>query len=173
MTSINSEDNYSVKPFLDKINLIFNSILALPLVAFGWMYLEAKAGRFSTNLDTMNANLINFIVPFVVLSIIGFSFYRFKRKVAGISDDLPLSVKLESYLKIALVTYAGLELALVLSVVGYYFTLSNTMVVMFVIVLVFFSLNKPTPMRIANNLNLKDRDRDVMMNKNVEENKSE
>jgi hypothetical protein len=173
MTTTKNDKFYSVKPFLDKINLIFNSILALPLVAFGWLYLEAKAERFEAFANSSTANIINFIFPFVVLSVIGVSGYLFKRKVSQISKEKNLEAKLDEYLRIALMKYAGLVLALVISVIGYYLTLSNTMVVMFVIVLVFFSINKPSALRIANNLNLKDEDKDVMMNKNTDIEKKE
>ncbi|MDH5366024.1 MAG: hypothetical protein OEW67_03500 [Cyclobacteriaceae bacterium] len=164
MNDKNNRDFFSVKQFFDKINLIFHSILALPLLVFGWLFLEAKNGRFSA-VETAGMNIINFILPFLILIIIGFSFLVFKKELKKINNELPLSKKLESYLKCALMKFAGLEFALVLSVLGYYLTFTNTFVAMFMIILVFFSLSKPTPYRIVNNLQLKGEERDMVINK--------
>ena len=62
-----------------------------------------------------------------------------------------------------------LEIGLVFSVVGYYLTVATSFVAMFVIVLVFFSLVKPTPYRIANSLRLKGKEKDIVLNKRIED----
>lgn len=165
MTSTNKENDFSVKPFLDKINLIFNAILALPLVVFAWLYLEAKSGHVFTDFNPTVLNTLNFIIPILVLSIIGVTFRTFKRKVNAIAKDIPLSEKLDHYFTFEMYKYAGLESALIISTVGYYSTYSNTMVVMFVIVLVFFSLHKPMGSRIANNLGLGKEEKELLIRK--------
>lgn len=168
---MNNEINkevFSVKPFFDKINLIFHSILALPLVVFGWLFLEAKNGRFSV-VETTGMDMLNFIMPFLTFIIIGFSFLVFKKQLKKINNELPLSEKLDNYLKCVLIKFAGLEFALILSVLGYYLSFTNTFVAMFTIVLVFFSLSKPTPYRIANNLQLKGEERDIVISKTEKE----
>ncbi|MDH5476631.1 MAG: hypothetical protein OEX22_13115 [Cyclobacteriaceae bacterium] len=164
MSNENNEKLYSIKSFFDKINLFFHGILAVPLTVFGWLFLEAKDGRYST-VEVDNMDVFNFLGPIVIFGIVGISFSLFKKKLRKIDNHLPLQEKLENYLKCSWIKFIGLELALILSVLGYYLTFTNTFVAMFMIVLVFFSLSKPTPYRVVESLQLKDDEKDSVVNK--------
>ena len=165
MEKENNQEEYSVKPFLDRINLIFHGILALPILAFAWFFLESNAGNLEPMVGGTTFGFVSLIVPVFILGICTLSFLIFRRKLTYIDEKLELSKKLESYYHAALIMFAGLEGALVLSIVGFFLTLSNTFTAMFVIVLVFFSLIKPTPNRIANHLRLEGEERDIVMNR--------
>ena len=157
-------ENFSVKSFFEKINLIFHGILAIPLAIFGWLYLEAQNGSQLT-VEDVNMDVLNFIMPFFILGTIGASIFLFRNRLKLIDSKLLLPEKLDKYLLSSLIKFAGLELALILSVVGYYLSYSNTFVAMFVIVLVFFSLSKPTTYRVADALRLEGEERDLVINK--------
>jgi len=165
MSQEESQGGYSVKPFYDKLNLVFNAILALPLLAFVWLYLESNAGRLLPILDNSAAETLNFIIPIIVFGVIFASFYLFRIRISKIDRSIDLEPKLNAYFVVCVVMYAMLESALVISLIGYYLTLANVFIGMFVIVLVFFSLHKPTPYRIVKNLQLEGEERDQMMQK--------
>lgn len=165
MPEPSQSNEYSVKPFYDKLNLVFNAILAPPLLAFVWAYLESTAGNLEPILDESSVNTVNFIMPLVVFGLIITSFYLFRNRLSTIEPSKSLSQKLEEYFTTCIVMYALLEFGLIISVVGYYLTLGNVFLGMFVVVLVFFSLHKPTPYRIAKNLRLKGDEKEQMIYK--------
>ena len=70
-------ENFSVKSFFEKINLIFHSILAIPLTIFGWLYLEAQNGS-TLAVENAKMDVLNFVMPFFILAIIGGSISYFE-----------------------------------------------------------------------------------------------
>jgi hypothetical protein len=128
------------------------------------LYLEAQNGS-TLAVENAKMDVLNFVMPFFILAIIGGSIFLFRSHLKLIDTKLFLPDKLKKYLHSSLIKFAGLELALILSVVGYYLSYSNTFVAMFVIVLVFFSLSKPTTYRVADALRLEGEERDLVINK--------
>jgi small-conductance mechanosensitive channel len=143
-----------------RLNLVFHAILALPLVAFVWLYLESKAGN-STPLvsEEYVIQSLNLVIPVLVLGLILAAFVIFKSGLRSINPKNELLARMTIYFNKSIVLFAMLEMALILSLVGYYLTQKDAMLAIYVIVLVFFSLYKPTLQRVSNQLGVKGEDK--------------
>lgn len=151
--------------FYNRINLIFHAILALPLVAFVWLYLESKAGNISPLLENQSTiGVLSFVSPILIIGLIVGAFFLFKSGLRTINPNMPLLERISIYSKKSMLLYAMLEMGLILSVLGYYLTQENVFLAMSIIVLIFFSLYKPTFERTCNQLNIKGEEREFVIN---------
>jgi len=149
----------------NRLNLIFHAILAPPLVAFVWLYLESKSGSISPLLeDDSTAGTISLVFPIVVMGLIAGAFFLFKSGLRKINPSTQLIEKMKNYTRLSIVLFGMLEMGLILSVVGYYITQKDTFLAMYFVVLIFFSLYKPTLQRIVGHLNIKGDERDFVIN---------
>ena len=151
--------------FYNQLNLIFNAILAPPLVAFVWLYLESNAGNILPVLDNEStSNILNFTIPILIIGMIVLAFFVFKSGLRTIDPAIELISKASVYREKSMLLYGILEVSLMLSVLGYYLTQEGVFLGMYMLVLVFFSLYKPTLGRIAKHLNLKGDDQKFLIN---------
>lgn len=148
----------------NRINLIFHAILAPPLIALIWLYLESKAGSIDPVLGNQSSiSMIRIVFPSVTIGIIAGSFYIFKSGLRQIDPATELIGKIKTYSEKSLLLYAMLEIGLVLTVLGYYMTQGGVFLAMFMVVLIFFSLYKPTLERICSHLHVKGEDRNFVI----------
>jgi len=151
--------------FYNRINLIFHAILAPPLVAFVWLYLESKAGNISPLLDNESTiSVFSFICPILIIGLIVSAFFLFKSGLRRINPSIQLIERMKNYTRLSIVLFGMLEMGLILSVVGYYITQKDIFLAMYFVVLIFFSLYKPTLQRIVGHLNIKGDERDFIIN---------
>jgi hypothetical protein len=149
----------------NRLNLIFHAILAPPLIALIWLYLESKAGSIEPLLGNQSSiSMIGFVFPSVTIGIIAGSFYIFKSGLRQINPTTELMEKIKTYSEKSLLLYAMLEIGLVLTVLGYYMTQGGVFLAMFMVVLIFFSLYKPTLERICSHLHIKGEERNFVIN---------
>lgn len=154
-----------ISDIYNRINLIFHAILALPLIAFIWLYLESKAGSINPLIENQSSiNMIRFIFPIVTIGVIVGAFYFFKSGLRQIDPAVELLGKVKTYSEKSLLLYAMLEVGLALSVLGYYMTQKDVFLAMYMVVLIFFSLYKPTLKRICSHLQIKEEERNFVIN---------
>ena len=95
----------------------------------------------------------------------GIAFVLTKKSLSVFPNDDKLKDKLSVYFRISLIKYAILEGATIVSVVGYYLTLSNVYVGFYVVLLMIFSINRPTVYRISRDLKLEGEEKDIVIHK--------
>ncbi len=148
----------------NRINLIFHAILAPPLIVFVWLYLESNAGGISSIIDDQSTiNILSFIFPILIIGIVVGAFFFFKSSLGTINLDAELIDKVKVYFEKSILLYAMLEVGLILSVLGYYITQEGVFIAVFITVLIFFSLYKPTLQRISKHLNITGEDRNFLI----------
>jgi hypothetical protein len=165
MTSNPQKSAKKLAALYNRINLIFHAILAPPLVVFVWLYLESNAGGISPVMESVSAiSVISFVFPILVVGIIAVAFYLFKSGLRRINPTIDLIEKAPIYAQKSIVLFVMLEVSLMVGVLGYYLTQKDLFLAMYIIVLIFFSLYKPTLERMSDHLGIKGEERDFLIN---------
>ncbi len=164
MNNNNQQSAKNLSTLYDRISLIFHAILAPPLIAFVWLYLETEAGNIASVIDDQSTiDTLRFIFPILIIGAVAGAFFFFKSGLGTINPDSELIEKVKAYFVKAILLYAMLEVGLILSVLGYYITQEGVFIAMFITVLIFFSLYKPTLQRISKHLNIKGEDKSFLI----------
>lgn len=81
--------------FLEKLNNWFNGLIALPLLAAGYGYLEIFSGRLIGVIEPSTSfNIISIVIVVGVVVVLS---RDFKKKIASIQKENDIKEKLESY----------------------------------------------------------------------------
>ena len=158
-------EKFSFKQYYEQLNTIFSALVAIPLLLFIWLYLEASGSNITPIISGNAYNVVNFISSIGIFILIGYTFYLFRKGTSQIEANT-LQDKLQHYKKLSIKTYVLLNIAGAIAVAGFYLVVSNTFVALYVIVLVLLSLLKPTTHRIVKILKLKGAEKDRVLKKN-------
>jgi len=157
-----------LKDYLHKINNLFHVLVAIPLLGFVYLYLESQVGRIQPLINNPDTVLIlHYILPLIIMVDSGIAFLVTKKSLTVFPNDDKLMEKLSVYYRISLVKYVILEGAAIVSVIGYYLTLSKVYVGFYVVLLMIFSINRPTVYRISRDLKLEGEEKDIVIHKKV------
>ena len=152
--------------YSNQLNLTFNALIALPLLAFIYLYLETTQGDLLAIVVEERLSWILIAVIFALSAVMTFfAFFGFRRQLAQRPADADLWSKLVFYKPLVLRHYFMLVLALCLMVIGFYFSQSRWFLVGFVMVMVALARNRPSWDRIAKNLQLDPQERRQVMKK--------
>jgi len=159
---------HDLKDYLYKLNNLFHVMVAIPLLGFVYLYLESQVGRMQPLINNPDTILIlHYILPLIIMVESGLAFIITKKSLSVFPNEDELRSKLSVYFRISLIKYAILEGAAIVSVVGYYLTLSKVYVVFYVVLLMIFSINRPTVYRISRDLKLEGEEKDIVVHKKV------
>ncbi|MBL6448345.1 hypothetical protein JMN32_18675 [Fulvivirga sp. 29W222] len=156
----------SPESFHNKLGFVFHAMLALPLAAFVYLFLELRHRELQPALDN---NAIVFILTYLlpvlgVAAVVG-GYFMFKKELKTVNLKGALRYKLEAYYIASLKLYGLIELGSVIFVVGLYLTTSAVFVLFYVLLLFFMSLNRPTPQKYIGDLRLTEGEREVILHK--------
>ena len=149
------------KKYLERLNLMFYAIIAVPLCAFAWFYLENHAGRQQIQVTEQLRQIFQYVFPLLILVISGFGILIPGNQIKKIDNSSELKDRLIEFQRILLLRYIFFEMACILSVLAYYLTVEKFYAIFFVGTIVLFSLNRPTPFRIISNLKIKGKDKEI------------
>ena len=149
------------KKYLDRLNLIFYGIIAVPLLIFSYLYLENHAGRLQSQMPEETLTTFQYIFPLFIFVALGSGIIITRTRIRRIDTSLDLKLKLKVLQSSLIVRYAHFEGAGILALVLYYLTTEKLYAVLFIITLMFLSLNRPTAHRIISNLNLKGEEKEL------------
>jgi len=131
--------------FYQRFNLIFNGLVAVPLLPFGYIFLETQKETPDPALifGTSGKILMVALLVVVVISIVFSQMYKrsIPEKVKVVSG---IKQKLETYLYEKTRQYLILEAASVSAIIGLYMTKDQLFSVAYVVVLFIYSLSRPT-----------------------------
>lgn len=157
---------HDLKDYLFKLNNLFHVIVAIPLLAFVYLYLESQVGRVQPLINNPDTILIlHYILPLIIMVESGIAFIITKKSLSVFPNHDILIEKLGVYFRISLIKYAILEGAAIVAVIGYYLTLSKVYVGFYVVLLMIFSINRPTVYRISKDLKLDGDEKDIVIHK--------
>lgn len=154
-------DNEEIGIIYRKTEQLTLIILLVALPLFGFVYLYYNSGNLDWNLPELPGFVNGFLIGFSVMLLIG-QFVIFRRKVKLSFNTTELLEKVRVYTDATRQRYLLLFLISILSTIGLLFSKSPIYVVIFAVTLVFFSVAKPTPDRMARLMKLKKEDRELI-----------
>ncbi|GAA0890990.1 hypothetical protein GCM10009122_06690 [Fulvivirga kasyanovii] len=156
----------SPENFHNKLGFVFHAMLALPLAAFVYLFLELRHRELQPALDD-NAVIfiLTYLLPVLGASAVIGGYFKFKKDLKGVNQQESLRDKLEAYYAASLKLYGFIELGSLIFVGGLYLTTSAAFILFYVLLLFFMSLNRPTPQKYVNDLRLTEKEREVILYK--------
>ena len=143
-----------------KLNLIFHAIVAVTMLPFVWLFLEIDSNG-QTGVISDIASIVLFAL--VSLSLTGAAYIYKKKCLEEIGRKSDLRAKLEAYLKILVVNYALLEGGALFATLAFYLTASYVFVVVYLFILLVFSLSRPNLDRTCRELYLNKEERALLI----------
>jgi hypothetical protein len=156
----------SGEQFYKKLHLIFNLTAAVPLLPFTFLYLErgSNSEAFGLASEALSQILI-FALPIMIAITTYFAIKLYRRHSLNASEMVMLRDKMVLYFNAAIWKFATLEIALLIAVLGLYFTNHWVFTVLFVGLLILLSLGRPTIRKIVVDLRLNRDDEKTLIDK--------
>lgn len=134
-------------------------MVALPL--FGVVYLYDTSGNLNWDLPRLPGFIHGFLIGFSVVFLIGqYLIFHQKLKLTFSSEHLLEKVRI--YSEATNQRYLFLFIVSIFATIGLLFNQNPVYTVIFAVTLVFFSLAKPSPDRMARLMKLKKEDRELI-----------
>ena len=145
------------KDFLEIINKWFNGLIALPLLAVSYGYLEIHNGQ----IEPMIASGFYLNISIIVLIIIGVVVFSLKHKqnIRKISSENALRVRLFDFFMISKNYYIIILIFSLVTTILLYATANSSFAGLYAFQLFALSIHKPSMLSVANKLNLKGDER--------------
>lgn len=138
------------------LNLIFYALVGIPLMIFLFLYLRIKDGGYLVSEPNEDLKMIlHFLVPIFCLVNIVLAYNIYSRKIKKVKNTNSLQVKLEGFYNASVLKYSFLAAASIVSIVGLMLTADMIFSVVYLSVLMIYSLNRPTPYRLRKDLKIK------------------
>lgn len=143
--------------FLEKINQWFNGLIALPLLAVAYGYLEIFSGGLN---GLFSVNI--YITVAVIILLLGYSVLttlRYKKLINCISADDSLAFRLEIYFDVSKLFYLKIFVVSMITVVSLYITGSIAYAGFYAFLLFLLSIYRPSLLTVATKLGMKGEER--------------
>ncbi|MFY0690248.1 MAG: hypothetical protein JXQ90_23945 [Cyclobacteriaceae bacterium] len=151
--------------FYQRINLVFNALIAISLLPFAYLYLEMQsAANRQPMIDSSYALAIQIVGLVVVIVLLFIAHSRSKRDFDSLNMDQDLSGKLQQYYQTQLVRYVLMELSAVLSFAIVFLLRDFLFIAVYVIILFWFSFVRPTYENVCKSLRLSKDERERINN---------
>jgi len=151
------------KEFINKLNNLFNGLIALPLLAVGFGYLEIKSGSWEALMPLDNAILFSTNIGLGLLMV--YLSLRFKKESRGLTVYDNIQDKMDGYYRLASFYYWSVFGLSVMSAVLLYLFAHPSYAVLYAFILFWMSIFRPTLKNIADLFGLQDEEKMKFMNK--------
>jgi hypothetical protein len=149
--------------FYQQYVLIYNLIIVISLVPFGWMYLQIEAGNFS---PLINENWIQWIGVIIWGGICLYLIYRSynlaRSRIIKIQGEETVKTKLSVYFNIQMSKFVWYELIAMLTLVGMVLFQPVVFAVLYLFILFVFSLDWPKYTKVVHHLQLNQEEQDLL-----------
>jgi hypothetical protein len=164
MTNIKAFDSWY--SFHQQLVLVFNLIIVVTLVPFGWIYLQVDSGRFEPYFSELWIRFVGALFLFGGASWIIWKSYRGGNEALKDYDQgLTIGQKLRYYYQVQIRKFLRYELACVLIVAGMYFFEPLLFAIAYLFVLFVFSLDWPKYDKVVLQMKFTKEDREVLEQK--------
>ena len=156
-------ENLNAKEYIRKlINIAYLSI-GIPLLLFIYVYLESTAETLIP-IVKQEYNMMAFIPIFIVsLTLIIWGNKKYKNNLSEAEIKDLLSEKLIIYQKGTTVRFVSYSISSLLISIGFFLTDFQVFAALFGIMIVLFSINNPNARKVANDLKLKNDNRNIIL----------
>lgn len=149
--------------FHHRINMVYHGIIAFSLIPFAIIFLEIDSGRSTTS---MIAGKFIYLFHFVMIPIsllpIYFSWKGSKKHIENIAKDVSIKEKLASYFKVQARRYLLLESSAITSLACMWLTTNYLYIILYLVVLVQFSLLRPSQDRVIRDMQFTKEEREQL-----------
>lgn len=154
--------------YYHRLNLVFNLMIAVPLLPFSVIYLGSLKGMVIALEISSQLNLIiDVISTCFIMGLSYYAFHRYKIERAAIYREKGLRTKMTLFYSCLVRTYLYLVIGGCISVSAFSMTYSKIHIVTFVALLVLFSLKRPSLKLIVEELQLVGEDSKVLRNREI------
>ena len=151
--------------YFNKLNLLFNGIIAGTLLPFSIVFLGRQKDKFPPLLDGIPA-LINTVVLLVLAAGIAYlSFRNYKEAFLTYDKSDQLRKKMDFYYQASVKRYFLLGISSVCAIVGLLLNTHGVFVLFYLAVLFIFSLARPDARKLPDILGLSDAEKKMVLEK--------
>lgn len=144
-------------------------LIAIPLPLFSFAYLYTTSPTVTLNIPQL-PQLVNSLLIGAVILLIGLQLILFDREIGRIRrTDMDIESKFGAYASAVIQRFWLLFFAGIFSAVGQLLFENPAFTIAYAVCLVFVSLGKPTPFRIARQLRLRDKEKEMVIEINRRE----
>jgi hypothetical protein len=154
--------------FYQRYVLIFNVIVVISLVPFGWMYLQLEHGLFQPYFSNGSTQWIG---AGVMLPIIAYGLLRSykdaQKNILAIPRDFSVRNKLANYYKLQMRKFVIYEMMAIVSLVGMLIFQPIVFAIFYIFILFVFSLDWPKYVKVVEHLRLSKEEQEVLATSEV------
>ncbi|GEM_PF-3567878 len=149
--------------FINKLNNLFNGLIALPLVLVGLGYLEISSGSWTALMVPPQALVVSTVMGLGVLVV--YLSLRFKKETRSLTVLATVQEKMVGYYRLATFYYGSVFALSILTTVCLYLFAHVAYAVVYAFILFWMSVFRPTLAHLAKLFNLKDEEKRQFINK--------
>ncbi len=149
--------------FINKLNNLFNGLIALPLLLVGFGYLEITSGSWTALMVAPPALLVSTVVGLGLLVI--YLSLRFKKETRSLAVFDTVQEKMVGYYRLATFYYWSVFALAILTTVFLYLFAHVAYAVVYAFILFWMSVFRPTLTSLAKLFDLQDDERRKFINK--------
>jgi Zn-dependent protease len=154
----------SAREYLSRIDFVFHGLIAPPLFAFVYLYLELRDGDLSPYLSHgEGVALSDVVITFIWAGLMLTAFQMHRKKITRIRQMEPLAAKLGPYLTLLLTLSLLFFVISALCVAGLFLYDKNWYIILYFATLIHLSVYRPSPRKVAEALLLKGREYEIMV----------
>lgn len=145
-----------LKPVLKNIILLHTSMVVLQIIVAITLYILQKV--LNPNPSIQHERNIQVIIMCIVIGSLLIGFYIFKKKIEEIRNEEILNNKLTLFSKACFTKFLYVEIACFAAIMGYFLTKNLSFLILFIVLILFFALQRPTILSITNYLKITKKD---------------
>lgn len=142
--------------FYQKLNMIFNGVVASSMIPFAILFLQNQKGESSPIIEENAVLKIGLILG--SLSMLALSNFFGPKWIAIARKQTSLDDKLSAYLAQKIKHYAVIEGAALIALIGFFLMQQQIFSFVYVGILFVFSMHRPTFSRVSKELNVEESD---------------
>ena len=149
--------------FLNKLNNLFNGLIALPLLIVGFGYLEISNGSWSALIEPTNAIIISMVLALgALVTYISLQFKKESRKLTVFDN---IQAKMAAYFSLASFYYWSVFALTIIAAALLFLFAHLAFAVIYAYMLFWMSVFRPTLRSLADLFDLKDEEKLKFLNK--------
>ena len=149
--------------------MVYHSIIAISLIPFALIFLNIDSGASTEPLVGQNLVIVFYIVTIPSIVIPCYLVWKeAKERIKNISkDEGGIKKRLATYFKFQTHRFLLLELSAIISLIGMWLTLNYLYIVTYLLVLVQFSLLRPSQDKVIRDLEFSKEEREKLRSESI------
>ena len=149
--------------FLNKLNNLFNGLIAIPLLLVGFGYLEISSGSRTAMMEPTNAIIISMVLALGALAT--YISLKFKREIRKLTAFEDIHVKLVAYYGLASFYYWSIFILSIISAALLFVFAHLAFAVVYAFMLFWMSIFRPTLRNLVDLFGLQGDEKERFLNK--------